>query len=115
MTQIHKMKYEYLNRIKITLHAEHQSQISKQTLSEIGDFIDFEFYTQEKMKQISADGLIQAELNKLIQRLLAIRRDRPEGSNQECMCMDQITEFLSKLDMGDFRNTKIERLLDLAD
>jgi len=113
-SEIHKMKYEYLNRVRITLHAEHQSQISKQTLNEIGKFIDFEFYTPEKIKRISGEGLIQAELNRLILTLLDIRGDRPDGSNQECMCMDQITEFISKLDLEDFRNIKIERLIDRA-
>ena len=106
------MKYEYLNRVRISLHAEHRSQISKQTLNEISEFVDFEFYSQEKIKRISSEGLVQAELNRLIQTLLGIRSDRPDGSNQECMCMDQITEFISKLDLEDFRGIKIERLID---
>lgn len=105
------MKYEYLNRIKITLHEQHQKQLSKETLKEIKKYTDFEFYSKEKMKSISEKDLILVELKKLIERLLEIRMHQPKGSNEECMCMDQITEFLSKLDMLDFRKIKIENLL----
>jgi maltooligosyltrehalose synthase len=105
-----RFKYEFLNRVRITLHADQRSQLSKQTLNEIDEYIDFEFYNQEKIKQISGEDLIQAELNRLIQLLLKIRNDRPDGSNQECLCMEQITEFISKLDMVDFRKLKIQRL-----
>ena len=106
-----KMKYEYLNRIRVTLHEQHQKQLSTETLNEIKEYTDFEFYSQKEIKSISNNGLIQAELNKLIKRLLDIRKLQPEGSNQECMCMDQINEFIGKLDMLDFRKIKIENLI----
>ncbi|NQU65473.1 MAG: hypothetical protein HQ517_14485 [SAR324 cluster bacterium] len=114
-SDIQRFKYEYLNRVRITLHADQQSQLSKTTLDEIHKFIDFEFYSQEKMKLISGEGRIQDELNRLIQRLLEIRRDQPDGSNQECMCMDQITEFIGKLDLEDFRKIRIDRLIESAE
>ena len=107
-----KVKYDYLNRIRVTLHNDHQSQISEQTLNEIKDYVDFEFYSHEQMKSISDKGLIQSEINRLIQMLLEIRQNEPDGSNQECMCMDQITEFIGKLDLEDFRKLKIEKLID---
>ena len=106
------MKYEYLNRIRITLHNEQQSQISEQTLNEISEYVDFEFYTRERMRTISEEGLIQNELNSLINMLLEIRKKEPEGSNQECLCMDQLNEFMGKLDLEDFRKLKIDRLID---
>lgn len=52
----------------------------------------------------------------MLQRKIAANRtcraDSPEGSNQECMAMDMLTEFLSKLDLNDFRKVRIEMLLD---
>jgi len=104
------MKYEYLNRIKVTLHNQQQNQLSKETLKEINDYIDFEIYSAENMRSISDKGLIQIELNKLIQNLLQIRELTPDGSNQECMSINQICEFLGKLDMEDFRKIQIEAL-----
>jgi len=110
-SEISRFKYEFLNRVRITLHADQRFQISKKTLDEIEEFVDFEFYNQERMREISSEGLVQTELDRVIQLLLRIRKDHPDGSNQECMCMNQITEFMSNLDMEDFRKLKIERLL----
>lgn len=106
------MKYEYLNRMRITIHNDQQVHISKKTLKEISEYADFEFYTKEKMLEISEKGLIQEEINKLINMMLKIRKEEPEGSNKECLCMDQINEFIGKLDMVDFRKLKIEKLID---
>ncbi len=105
------MKYEYSDRMKITIHNEQQAHISEQTLKEISEYADFEFYTKEKMREISEKGFIQEEVNRIINTLLEIRKKEPEGSNRECMCMDQLNEFIGKLDMEDFRKLKIERLI----
>jgi len=51
-------------------------------------------------------------LKKRIDELLRLRRERPEGSNQECICRGLITELISKLDLEDFRTLKIERIVD---
>lgn len=67
------------------------------------------------MLEISKKGLIQEEINKLINMMLEIRNEEPEGSNKECMYMDQINEFIGKLDMVDFRKLKIEKLIDSGD
>jgi len=56
--------------------------------------------------------LIHQELKKRIDELLRLRRERPEGSNQECICRGLITELISKLDLEDFRTLKIERIVD---
>ena len=59
----------------------------------------------------NADG-VQNEIDRLVQNVIAERNKCPEGSNQECMAMDMLTEFLSKLDLDDFRKVRIEMLLD---
>jgi len=102
-SELSRFKYEFLNRVQITLHADQRWQLSERTLNEIDASVNFEFYNQGRMRQISSDGLIQAELNRLIKQLLEIRKDHPDGSNQECMCMNQITEFLFTLNVKDFR------------
>lgn len=106
------MKYEYLDRMRITLHKDHELQLRANTLSEISEYADFEIYSKDKMIEISEKGQIQIELNRLINLLLDYRKNFPDGSNEECMCMDQINEFLGKLDMVDFRKLKIEKLID---
>src|SRR5437016_3102168 len=70
-----------------------------------------EFYSRERIRELSEKGLIHQEFKRRIDELLRLRRDHPEGSNQECMCMDMITELISKLDLEDFRTLKIEQEL----
>ena len=71
-----------------------------------------EFYSRERIRELSQKGLIQEELKRRLDELLRLRQERAEGSNQECICMDIITELVSKLDLEDFRTMKIERILD---
>ena len=71
-----------------------------------------EFYSRERIRELSQKGLIHHELKRRIDELLRLRREHPEGSNQECMCMDMITELISKLDLEDFRTLRIEGIID---
>ena len=43
------MKYEYLDRMRITLHKDHELQLRANTLSEISEYADFEIYSKDKM------------------------------------------------------------------
>ena len=105
-------RYEYLDRKTIVIHDEQQQCISESAMLELDRFQRFEFYDRQKMLQISlADG-VQKEIQRLVQSVLAERNKSPEGSNLECMAMDMLTEFLSKLDLNDFRKVRIEMLLD---
>ncbi len=104
------MKYEFLDRIRITLHPEHLKTLSSTTLEEIQEYQDFEFYSAAKLREISKNNAVQDELDRLINMLQQIRTEYPKGSNQECMCTDQLTEFLGKLDLEDFRKIDIAQL-----
>lgn len=104
-------RYDYLNRKTIVVRDEQRSELSEAALTELEQFQVFEFYSQEKMLRISQAKGVQEEIDKLVAPVLAERKKSPEGSNQECMAMDMLTEFISKLDLDDFRKLKIERLI----
>jgi hypothetical protein len=104
-------RYEFLDRTLITIHQQQESQVSRQALDELKPFAQLQFYDREKMMAISRAGRVQEEINKLVKSILAERGAHPDGSNTECIAMDMFTEFLSKLDLEDFRQLGIERLL----
>lgn len=108
-------RYECLNRKTIVVHDEQRCELSEAALTELEQFQVFEFYSQEKMLRISQAKGVQEEIDNLVSSVLAERKKSPEGSNQECMAMDMLTEFISKLDLDDFRKLKIERLIDDED
>ncbi len=103
-------KYGFLDRTVITIHQDQESLVSGQALDELKQFAHFQFYDREKMMAISKEGRVQEELNKRVKSILAERVSDPNGSNTECIAMDMFTEFISKLDLEDFRRIPIERL-----
>jgi len=105
-------RYDYLRRKRYVVHEEHEQFIPPETLVEMREYETVEFYSRERIRELSEKGLIQEELKRRIDELLRLRREHPEGSNTECMCMDMITELISKLDLEDFRTLKIERIVD---
>jgi hypothetical protein len=105
------VRYEFLDRITIQIHREQQSELAAGTLEDVRRFQAFEFYDRAKMLAISKAGGIQREINRLVREVLSQREASPEGSNTECIAMDRLTEFLSKLDLEDFRRVPIEGLL----
>ena len=94
------------------IHDEQQRCISESAMLELDRFQRFEFYDRQKMLQISRTDGVRKEIQRLAQSVLAERKKSLKGSNQECMAMDMLTEFLSKLDLNDFREVRIEMLLD---
>lgn len=105
-------KYDFLDRTAITIHQEQETQVSRAAFEELRQFAHVQFYDREKMMTISREGRIQSELNTLVKSILTERASHPEGSNTECIAMDMFTEFLSKLDLEDFRHVRIEGLVD---
>jgi len=105
-------RYDYLRRKRYVVHEEHEQFIRPETLVEMREYETIEFYSRERIRELSDKGLIQQELQRRIDELLGLRREHPEGSNQECMCMDLITELIGKLDLEDFRTLRIERIID---
>ena len=67
---------------------------------------------RERIRELSEKDLIHHELKARIDDLVRLRREHPEGSNAECICLDMITELISKLDLAGFRTLKIERIID---
>jgi hypothetical protein len=105
------MKYEFLNRMVIKIHSEHQAGLSESTLEEIRSFEQIAFYDRERMLTISESGNVQEEMEQLVRSVLTEREKCPDGSNTECIAIDRLTEFLSKLDLEDFRKVRIQGLL----
>jgi len=112
MNEIEMHRYDYLRRKRYVIHEENEQFIRPETLAEMGEYEVIEFYSRERIRELSQKGLIHQELTRRIDELLRLRREHPEGSNQECMCMDMITELISKLDLEDSRTLKIERIIE---
>jgi len=112
MNGIDDNRYDYLCRKRYVVHAEHEQFIRPETLANMREYEVIEFYSRERIRELSQQGLINRELKQRIEELLRLRQEHPEGSNQECICMDMITELISKLDLADFRTLKIERIID---
>ena len=110
--QMEDLRYEFLDRRDISIHKDQESEISAKALEEVSQFQRFRFYSREKMMAISREGRVQDEINKLVASILEERKANPEGSNAECAGMDFLMEFLSKLDLEDFRKVKIQGLAD---
>ena len=109
---INDYRYYYLRRKRYVVHEEDEQFIRPETLSEMCQYEVIEFYSRERIRELSQKDLIHQELKRRIDELLRLRREHAEGSNQECICMDMITELISKLDLEDFRTLKIERIVD---
>jgi len=112
MNEIETHAYDLLRRKRFVVHKEHEQFIRPETLAEMCEYEVIEFYSRERIRELSQKGLIHQELKQRIDELLRLRREHAEGSNQECICMDMITELISKLDLEDFRTLKIERIVD---
>ena len=112
MNEIDTNRYDYLRRKRYVVHKEHEQFIRPETLADMREYEVLEFYSPERILELSQKGLIQLELKRRIDELLRLRREHPKGSNEECMCMDMITELIGKLDLQDFRTLTIEKLVD---
>lgn len=112
MNETETHRYDYLRRKRYVVHKEHERFVRPETLAEMREFEAVEFYSRERIRELSQKGLIKDELKARIEDLARLRREHPEGSNAECICMDMITELISKLDLADFRTLKIERIID---
>ncbi len=112
MNEIDSNRYDYLRRKRYGVHEEHERFIRPETLAEMREHEVIEFYSRERIRELSSKGLIHQELKRRIDELLRLRREHAEGSNEECICMDMITELISKVDLEDFRTLKIERIVD---
>ena len=112
MNVIETNRYDYLRRKRYVVHEEHEQFIRPETRAEMREYETIEFYSCERIRELSQKGLIQNELKARIDELIRLRREHPDGSNPECICMDMITELISKLDLEDFRTLKIERIIE---
>ena len=112
MNEIDTNAYDYLRRKRYVIREEHERFIRPETLAEMREYEAIEFYSRERICELSQKGLIHRELKVRIDDLARLRREHPKGSNAECICMDMITELISKLDLEDFRMLNIERIID---
>ncbi len=105
-------RYFFLDRTKYSVYHENRIRLSKQTLQEMADFEVIEIYPKEKIEKISKQGLIQQEINRLVEQIIELQEKSPEGSNAECIAMDCLVEFMGKLHLDDFRKIKIAGLIE---
>ena len=105
-------RLRFLAQKALCVHEEHEQFIRPETLAEMREYEVIEFYQRERIRELSQKSLIHQELRWRIDELLRLRREHPEGSTQECICMDKITELISKLDLEDFRTLRIEGIID---
>ena len=112
MNEVETHRYDYLRSKRYVIHEEHEQFIRPETLTEMREYEVIEFYSRERIRELSQKGLIHQELKRRIDEILRLRQEHPEGSNPECICMDMITELISKLDLEDFRTLRIERNID---
>lgn len=112
MNETETHRYDYLRRKRYVVHEEHERLIGPETLAEMRGFEAVEFYSRERIRELSQQGLIKDELKARIDELARLRKEHPEGSNAECICNDMITELIGKLDLADFRTLQIERIID---
>lgn len=104
--------YDFLRRKRYVVHEEHEQFIRPETLADMREYEVIEFYSRERIRELSQKGLLKDELKARIEDLARLRREHPGGSNAECICMDMLTELISKLDLADFRTLKIEEIID---
>ena len=97
--------------LQVSQHVR-KSTIRSKLYQQVREYEVIEFYSRERIRELSRKGLIHQALKRRIDELLRLRREHPEGSNPECICMDMITELISKLDLEDFRTLNIERIID---
>ncbi len=112
MNEIETHACDFLRRKRYVIHEEHEQFIRPETLAEMREYEVIEFYSRERIRELSQKGLIHQELKRRIDELLHLQREHAEGSNEECICMDMITELISKLDLEDFRTLRIEGIID---
>lgn len=112
MNETEAHRYDYLRRKRYVIHEEHERFIRPETLAEMREYEVVEFYSRERIRELSKKDLIHHELKARIDDLARLRREHPEGSNEECIFMDMITELISKLDLEDFRTLKIEGIIE---
>jgi hypothetical protein len=112
MTELDLHRYDYLRSRRYLVHQEHEQFICAETLAEMREYEVIAFYTRERVCELSSKDLIHQELKTRIDDLTRLQQEHPEGSNAECICMDMITELISKLDLLDFRKLRIERIVD---
>ena len=105
-------RYDFLRRKRYVVHEEHEQFIRPETLADMCEYEAIEFYSRKRIRELSQKGLIHQELKRRIDELVRLRQEHAEGSNEECICVDMITELISKLDLADFRTLKIERIID---
>src|SRR5438552_2539054 len=82
MNGIDDNRYDYLCRKRYVVHAEHEQFIRPETLANMREYEVIEFYSRERIRELSQQGLINQELKQRIEELLRLRQEHPEGSNQ---------------------------------
>lgn len=109
----HSHRYVQLEVTNYTVHDMQRPYIDEELLESMEEFASIEMYPKEKILTISENNEIQDELNRLIKDLLEYRKQEKNGNN-EAMCQSDIVDFLSKLDVLDFRTLNIEKLLTVS-
>jgi len=67
MNEIETHRYDYLRRSRYVVHEERERFIRPETLMEMREYEAVEFYTRERIRELSQKGLIKDELKARIE------------------------------------------------
>src|SRR5438477_11983393 len=73
MNEIDVNRYDYLRTKRYVVHEEHEQFIRPETLAEMREYEAIEFYSRERIRELSQKGLIHQELKQRIDELLRCR------------------------------------------
>src|SRR5438128_9084544 len=66
MNEIDDNRYDYLRRKRYIVHEEHEQFIRPETLADMREYEVIEFYSRERIRELSQKGLIHQELKRRI-------------------------------------------------
>lgn len=78
MNEIDPNRYDYLRRKRFVVHEEHEQFIRPETLAEMSEYEVIEFFSRERIRELSQKGLINQELTRHIDDLLRLRREHAD-------------------------------------
>lgn len=76
MNEVETYRYDYLRRKRFTVHEEHEQFIRPETLAEMREYEVIEFYSRDRIRELSQKGLIHQELKRRIDEFLRLRQEQ---------------------------------------
>jgi hypothetical protein len=105
------MRYHLGEMRKYTISTGEFERLDPGVQSILSQFEDIELYPYERLKDLSADDMVD-EFKRRVREFLDLRRAHDgEESNQEGMCLGAMAELFGKMMIQDARRLGLEKLL----